>query len=315
MSCRSLVSLRCLGIAALSLSSALVAACSSDDASSLERDEPPVIGQDTDTVLPAPGGFGSNGSTDSVGQEGEEKQCGKMDIVFVVDNSGSMSNIQNNLAENFPKFGKIIDGYKTESGTPLDYRLAVLTTDTGDKGAFVRNATTSCNPGPDRAWLDRSDGTPGEFFACRARVGTKGSGDEQPLESLRLALTDGISSGVNTVGGEGFLREDALLAFVIITDEDEDSKVPIETYPAAFDTLKDGERGRWSAAVIAGETRCRSDFGTASEAKKLKQFISTVGENGSFSSICQGDLTVGLLKALDTFDHACQSFPPVTDPK
>ncbi len=271
-----------------------------------------------------PGGFDPGGSDAATGSD---DSCKKMDIVFVVDNSGSMSQEQDNLVQNFPKFGAIIDGYKTKNGDVLDYRLAVATTDAGGgKGAFVKKASGgstppwwpfpsdnsgSCDAGPDRPWIERGDGKPVDFFACRARVGTGGSGNERPLASLHLGLTDRIKDGTNASNGSGFLRDDALLAFVVLTDEDESSNTPpISDYPAMFDAVKGGERGRWAAAVIAGETKCSSkQFGSATEAKKLKEFVTDVGKNGVFSSICEGDLTPGVTKALTLFDQACKSFP------
>ena len=33
--------------------------------------------------------------------------------------------------------------------------------------------------------------------------------------------------------------------------------------------------------------------------------------NGVLSSICAGDLTVGLTAALELFDTACENFPPI----
>jgi hypothetical protein len=53
---------------------------------------------------------------------GEEEGCAKIDILFVVDNSGSMAQEQANLATNFPQFISVIEA----SG--LDYRVAITTT-------------------------------------------------------------------------------------------------------------------------------------------------------------------------------------------
>ena len=76
-----------------------------------------------------------------------------------------------------------------------------------------------------------------------------------------------------------------------------------------FDKIK-GDRGRWASAVIAGPTACTSPgFGAAAEAKRLQGFIAAAGKNGVFASICTGDLTDGLTKALTTFDQACKDFP------
>jgi hypothetical protein len=68
-------------------------------------------------------------------------------------------------------------------------------------------------------------------------------------------------------------------------------------------------RGRWAAAVIAGDRGCDTPLGKAADAVRLKQFIQTTGKNGVFHSICDGDLTKGLEAALKVFTEACKGFP------
>lgn len=263
--------------------------------------------------------FGGGSSDAAVGNAAGSEACKKMDIVFIVDNSSSMKEEQDNLAANFPKFASVIDQYKTTSGDALDYRLAVTTTSPKKKqGAFVvergPGAPEGCNAGPTRPWLERADGDIATIFPCRAQAGTNGGSPEQSLESAFVGLTDRITDGTNTASGASFIREDALLAFIAITDEDEggtedEPERDVKDYPALFDTIKGG-RERWAAAVIAGEKKCSSKgLGEAAEAKRLKQFVADVGKNAVFSSICTGDLTEGLTKALETFDVACKAFP------
>lgn len=261
------------------------------------------------------GSSGSSGGADSGTPKVDE--CKKMDIVFVVDNSGSMAQEQQNLAANFPKFVQVINDYKTKSGEQLEYRVAVTTTDDGkEAGKFnatrAGSAPNGCSPGPARPWLERADGDVAGAFSCRAQFGTNGDNIERPLESMLLSVT--TSATANSAAGSPFIREDALLAFVIITDEDEGGtenkpKRPVDEYAAEFDKVK-GERGRWASAVIAGEKQCSSPgLGSAAEAKRLKSFITDVGKNGVFASICSGDLTDGLTQALTKFNEACKDFP------
>jgi len=265
--------------------------------------------------------------------------CSKMDIVFVVDDSGSMSEEQSNLATNFPNFITVIDNYLTSSGDALDYRVAVTTTgrdlnytialppplgnlpfnESGDNGVFRQDC------GMTKRWLERGDTNVGSTFACAAQVGTGGPSLEMPLLSMDWALTDRVADGTNA----GFLREDALLAVVILTDEDDCSRednnftiandacgtstpevLSTQSYIDKLDVLK-GERGRWATAVIAGPNSCSSSFGDAIEAKRLKQFVTETGDNAVFSSICDGNLATSLQTALDTFSAACESFPPI----
>jgi hypothetical protein len=273
-------------------------------------------------------------------------RCQAMDIVFVVDDSGSMAEEQGSLATNFPQFAAVLDSYEVAPGQLLDYRVALTTTgrtitttlelpgfppvpitEVGDNGAF-RN---TC--GSPKRWIDRTDGNLSQTLSCRANVGTSGPGSaEMSLYMPMMALSDRITDGTNA----GFLRDDALLALVMISDEDDCSRTddnlsispghdicaggdPGSVLPTDaiqfFDALK-GDRGRWAAAVVAGPTACTSAFGDAVEAVKLKQFVSEMNlggnaQNGVFASICDGNMATSLQTALDTFQAACESFPPI----
>jgi hypothetical protein len=281
------------------------------------------------------GGGGAGGTGGSAGSNGsggdgqpQDQGCAKMDILFIVDDSGSMSEEQTNLAQNFPKFIGVLDSYMTSGGQPLDYHVGLTTTsltdgappipipiplpiNLGDDGA-LRNKS-SC--GMTRPWIERTDSNPAMQFSCVAQVGTDGSGQEQPLNGARLALTDRISDGKNA----GFVRDDALLAIIMLTDEDDQSgdpknsgssPLPVDDFIKTFDTVKNGH-DRWATAAIAGPTDCMSAFGSAQEAVRLKEFVMKSGSQAVFSSICDGDLAKSLDEALHTFKAACESFPPI----
>jgi hypothetical protein len=258
--------------------------------------------------------------------------CKKMDIVFVVDDSRSMQEEQVNLAANFPKFVDVLNRFTAKNGDLIDYRIAVTTTGVdvnvtevisgsiqpteiqkGDNGKFRMTA------GMTRPWLERSDVNMTSTFGTIANVGLAGPSWEMPLEGSRRALSDRLGDT-----NKGFVRDDALLGIVYLTDEDDCSTTtlnitqpdglncskfaePTSSYTSFFDTLKQG-RGRWATAVIAGQTKCTSKFGSAAEATRLKAFVSQVGSSAVFSSICDGDLAGALERALGTFDVACKSF-------
>jgi hypothetical protein len=284
---------------------------------------------------------GDDGVGDDDGSgSGQAMQCNKMDIVFIVDDSGSMMEEQANLAKNFPMFASLLSNYTTQDGQKIDFRVALTTTgrtitttinfppplppmtqtEHGDNGAF-RN---SC--GVSKRWLEPADPTMQQTLACRANVGTGGPGEEMPLLMSKWALNERMTDNTNV----GFLRPDALLALVILTDEDDSSTTkdnlqitidptnpnsggyPMDWNPSDevqfLDTLK-GHRSRWAAGVIAGDGNCSSSFGMAVDGVRLKEFVNLANSTGSkqaaFSSICAGDLTVGLKDALDLFQAAC----------
>ena len=157
----------------------------------------------------------------------------KADILFMVDNSISMEQEQDNLARNFPAF--IDELRKIEGGLP-DLHIGVVTSDVGAGTLNESGCTPGGQDGAFQGW-DRSCGlaadnhfivtTDGEktrnyqgdlsnVFACMAKVGTHGCGYEHQLEATRRALT---IHGAGESGG--FLREEAYLQVVVITDEDD----------------------------------------------------------------------------------------------
>ena len=296
----------------------------------------PTAGGDDDDGAGADGGGSSpdarQGGPTEFADAAPVESCDKMDILFVVDNSGSMGQEQANLATNFPGFIGVLDDAE------LDYRVGITTTgmdyeytiDTplgpipgsetgGDNGELLQR----CNM--QRRWVEASDTNPSGDLSCAAEVGSGGPSTEMPLAAMRAAFDDRIADGTNA----GFLRDDALLAIVILTDENDcsyeqsvnfpfgagicDSMMePVSNYVGFMDNLT-GDRARWATAVIAGPGPgpCSSTFGDADEATRLNEWVNLTGTNAVISSICEGDLTVALEDALDTFELACNNFPPI----
>ena len=276
------------------------------------------------------GGDDTNTGPDS-GTTTTPRACNKMDLVFVIDDSASMEQEQSNLATNFPMFAQLLSNYVTPDGEHIDYRIAVTTTgkdlqytissgginlpqnEPGDNGAFKNNCYMT------KRFLEPTDANMQQVLSCRANVGTGGPSFEMPLLMTKWALEKRVADGTNA----GFLREDALLGIVMLTDEDDasteqnnftvtaTSQPPVDFHPANLitflDTLK-GHRTRWAAGVIAGPTDCMSSFGNAAKATRLQDFVmqaNSTSTQASFSSICDGNLTQALQKTLDTVQTAC----------
>lgn len=160
----------------------------------------------------------------------------EVDILFLVDKSPTMADEQASLARNFPLFIEKLESIK--GGLP-DLHLGVITQDVGagnytvgmtcqgaGDGGRLQNTPRipGCRP-PDGFFISDIAGPDGrernyagslaETFACIAQVGPNGCGFEQHLESLRLALSGSVPENA------GFLRKDAYLAVVILSDEDD----------------------------------------------------------------------------------------------
>ena len=183
----------------------------------------------------------------------------KVDVLFVIDNSGSMVEEQEALVAAFRGMAAALaTGDLDEDGRPdfpaaTDLHVAVVTSDLGafdatEEGDGLR--PVACGPGSpargDDGVLERVCGGSerylthragdsidafSESFACLARVGTDGCGFEQPLEAALKALTvassplrfAGDSRGHGARENAGFLRPDSVLAIVLLTDEDDGS--------------------------------------------------------------------------------------------
>jgi hypothetical protein len=134
----------------------------------------------------------------------------KADILLVVDNSCSMQDEQQSLATNFESF----IGYAQSA--QVDYHLAVTTTDMDANGAQGKFLSGPAHP---EKILTPSTPDVENKFKAKVNVGIEGSGTEKGAEPALAALTAPLINSDNA----GFLRQDAALAVVVITDENDQS--------------------------------------------------------------------------------------------
>lgn len=169
---------------------------------------------------------------DTFSQDGQPKS----DILVVMDNSGSMGFAQDRIAENFEFF---VD-YATDQG--VDYHLGVVSSDMDDAAESGKLWRTNqgrrpgCPLTPSRAvlWVDPSMSNAAEEFEC-ALPGTNGSATEEMLEAGYHALTTHMAPGAYN---HGFLRDEAKLSIVIVTDAKDQSPRPATFYLSQFMNIK-----------------------------------------------------------------------------
>ncbi|MBI5498248.1 MAG: choice-of-anchor D domain-containing protein [Deltaproteobacteria bacterium] len=191
-----------------------------------------------------------------------------MDVLFVVDNSGSMQDNQENLSANMSRFIQVAD-----FRTVVDYQLGLTTTDVspdGEQGALVGAP----------AIITRASGDPVGAFTQRALVGVYGSGDEQGLEAARLALSPPLVVGHN----RGFLRDRAGLAIIVVSDEEDGSPLPVSAYVDFFTGLKAASGAPVIINAITGQaTGCDTGY----PAVRYEAAVQATG--GVSASICDPD--------------------------
>lgn len=165
----------------------------------------------------------------------------EVDILFVIDNSPSMKEEQDRLRDNFPVFMDELD--QITGGRP-DVHVGVVSSDLGSGvngqdncsraggDRAVLQVGTGCGLDPNSRFLVSNDrGARNNFtgdirtvFSCMANLGDRGCGFEHQLEAARRALDAKV-----TPENAGFLRDNAYLAIIVLTDEDDCSADPQST--------------------------------------------------------------------------------------
>ena len=236
-----------------------------------------------------------------------------VDLLFMIDNSQSMTKSQDNLLRNFPSFMTALKGLP--GGLP-NVHIAVVSSDMGagdgtfsdcnasggDGGVFrstPRGACTATNLDPsatyisDIAGVRNYTGNLEDVFTCIAALGENGCGFEHQFASITRAL--GADGQAPPVENQGFLRPDAYLAIVMITNED-DCSAP------AGSLLFDWSANKTLADQLgpASNFRC-NEFGHVCDGARPSRLAptGTVGDTKTYASCVSAEDGI-LLPVADT---------------
>lgn len=145
----------------------------------------------------------------------------KVDVVMMIDNSSSMDLYQNKLANEVPAMVANLNSLG------MDYRIVVVTSDMrtgGNGGVFVGSPKVLSKGNPSLVSL----------LTSRIKNGSGGSDLERGIESIRSVLSPSYLAGE----GAGFLREDALLAIIALSNEDDYSSGSTQSFADFLETVK-----------------------------------------------------------------------------
>ncbi len=224
----------------------------------------------------------------TAGDGGDGLGCKKVDFLFIVDNSGSMLEEQDNLAASFPSF---INSIQSTLDDAQDYHIMVLDSDAwvnatcpllicggfpplpglcegftcGDQPAQCEDvlgagviwpkgsdaSNVNCNFSNGLRFMDSNQPNLAGTFQCAARVGTGSTDDpERGMEAMVQSLSN--QNPIATCNF-GFLRDDAILVVTFVTDEDDDagdgSAGTVDSWRQA---LIDAKNGDDQAIVVLG---------------------------------------------------------------
>ena len=254
--------------------------------------------------------------------------CTKVDFLFVIDNSSSMNDNQQNLIGSFPGF---IDAIES-TVQAQDYHVMIVDSDETNAVYQCNGSTcgaefpapaccpvpTECNNtigsgrnvsgasgsscGFDEQYITSDEGDLASAFECAANVGTTGSANELPMTAMMRAL----SGEMNVAGGcnAGFLRDDAILVVTVVSDAS----------PATANIEHgSGTPQQWHDAVVAakgGNDNAIVVLGLFESSPAYTEWAESFGVQGFSGSSALPDYSPLFLDAVSTIDITCDEFEP-----
>ncbi len=279
----------------------------------------------TNEVFDVAAGTSGNGGGDNEGDGG----CKKVDFLFVIDSSNSMGTNQAQLIASFPEFVSTIQATLSEVES---FHVGVVTSDAytynapgcTEAGSLVtqtggkESSMQVCDPFAEGFRFMTEADDLGLTFACAAQVGTGGDNDE----TMALGATRAVAQDMNAAGAcnDGFVRDDALLVVVLITDEDDPGS-------CSGNCGSPGDPASWFQDVVAAKSTasnvvalsltrgapgngCGAEQGTEKDGTRIMEFVRLFGQNGLLGDICANTFGPFFDEAVGLIDSACGDFTP-----
>jgi len=192
----------------------------------------------------------------------EQDEIPILDILWVIDNSGSMYPYQTELSNQISGFMNAF------ISVGADYHMAFITTDRSHlQGQLIDNST----PNP-------------EFVASSiiSNIGTNGSGNEMGI----LMSVEALTSSNNLGPGSQFYRDEAYLVVIYVSDERDWGEDNWYTHVPFFDNLKGGN---FMPFAVIGDppNGCTIDWRWAQYGMGYWDLVDYYG--GDWYSICATD--------------------------
>jgi hypothetical protein len=266
------------------------------------------------------------------GDEAGDEGCQKVDFLFVIDSSNSLKEEQAQLIGSFPGFVSEIQA----TVTAQDYHVGVVTSDAyafngggcTQPGSLViatggkDSSMSVCGPFADGFhFMTENEPDLDSAFACTAQIGTGGANDE----AMFRGLTEAISPPLNAQGAcnDSFIRQDALLVVVLITDEDDPGTCILGNLdcegspgdpPDWFQNvigIKGNEQNVVVLSLVWGAPNnvCGPPPGTEKLGQRVMDYTNMF-THGFIGDICAPSYDAFFAEAVSGIDMACDEFIP-----
>lgn len=274
---------------------------------------------------------GDGGSAEGEVDGGGEGTCTKIDLLFVIDGSISMDVAQDKLTAAADTF---IDAIEAQLVDAADYHIGVITTTEythNRRGCTAPGSLVTQTGGPGSSdaqcgpfasgdpWVGTGDALQ-ESLSCTLGIGLGNGNVELTAEAILAAVTGDGPGGCNA----GFVRSDALLAVVIVTDTDDPSAYPPgqgsegapEDWFSAVAAIKGTESNVVMISVLPPPNPSCTVEGNWSpllpgtlDAPRLDAFTRMFTHH-AVGDVCAADYGVVLDEALAVIEAGCDTFEP-----
>ena len=198
----------------------------------------------------------------------EQEEIPLLDVLWVIDNSGSMNLIQSSVASHIDDFMAVF-----LAASP-DYHMAFITTDSPafEGGTFLDMTTTAP-----------------ELIASSivSGIGVSGHGMEKGIQYAKESTLSPLHAGP----GSDFFREDATLVVIFVSDERDHSDSGWSSYLSHFDSLKDSDK--FLPVAIVGDYPAGCSFSYGSYSRSIEfgagYYDLVTHYTGQFYSVCAAD--------------------------
>ncbi|MDF1562456.1 MAG: choice-of-anchor D domain-containing protein [Deltaproteobacteria bacterium] len=249
----------------------------------------------------APGGFsfvvplsGVGAAQGTATETFLQTAAAKADILWVIDDSCSMNEEQTSLATNAPQLITYLD----QQG--VDYQMAVVSTDDTTAGVppnipgmmepQARNRPHIVTP---------ATPNPAATFAQNVQLGTNGSPNEVGMQVARLALTAPMITDPAQNGG--FIRPDAYLSVIFVSDEPDFSTDTVDNYQAFYEGIHgSGRPDLFIASAFVGPPPTPTNptggcNGNGMSAQAAPRYWDIAGRTGGAQeALCSGNWTAAM---------------------
>jgi hypothetical protein len=263
----------------------------------------------------------------------EQKAAAQVDILWVVDNSESMLAEQSKVASRFNDF------FNQLLTSQVDYHIGVVTTDPAEQGElklyvgpdvdgcdtcrFLTKSVPCDDPEVDVSGMNNADAEAELLDKCPAQlvfrklisVGATGSASEEAFLMAADALgvrdvdvATGLPMHNPPEANDGFIRPEASLYIVFVSDEEEGQKqdgAPIRYYQRLFEGLKGaGNENKVAVAAIIGYP---TDGEQAELVPPLDEACGVLGTTFDASAANDDPRAEDLQEAFAAFDIGCDA--------